>query len=99
MNQPHIHVLYAIECGGWIEEVGCEECDFMVTGQKGPPWPRNDVPTGTQKCGLCNGIIPCGCPAEILPVSYPDHLDENDDYCDWCKVPVIDCACDGGTGD
>jgi hypothetical protein len=37
--------------------------------------PRGEsVPVGTQKCGLCGGVIPCGCPAEILPVSYPDHL-------------------------
>lgn len=30
------HVLYAIECAGWVEEVGCERCTFKVVGQKAP---------------------------------------------------------------
>jgi hypothetical protein len=34
-SDGHTHVLYAIESGNWIEEVGCERCLLKIAGQKG----------------------------------------------------------------
>lgn len=36
----HEHVLYAVECAGWIEEVGCEICDLQITGKRAPSSPE-----------------------------------------------------------
>jgi hypothetical protein len=34
-SDGRMHVLYAIESGNWIEEVGCERCLLKIAGQKG----------------------------------------------------------------
>jgi len=35
-SDGRIHILYAIESGGWVEEVGCERCTFKIAGRKSP---------------------------------------------------------------